>query len=48
LREEWVFLNLREEWGTIQDFKKKTSFFLSFKEKINNVANGYKNSRWQR
>jgi len=29
-------------------FKKKTSFFLPFKEKINIVANGYKNSRWQR
>jgi len=39
---------LREEWGTIQDFFKKTSFFLPFKEKINTIANGYKNSRWQR
>jgi TRAP-type mannitol/chloroaromatic compound transport system permease small subunit len=26
----------------------KISFFLPFKEKINTVANGYKNSRWQR
>jgi len=29
-------------------FFKKTSFFLPFKEKINTVANGYKNNRWQR
>jgi len=29
-------------------FKKKQVSFLAFKEKINTVANGYKNSRWQR